>query len=597
MFSICIAGHINHGKTAIAKELTGINTDRLPQEKARGISIELGYAKYKIDQKNYCSIIDAPGHENFVHNMIKGAYGVDLVILVISAKEGIQRQTLEHFEIIKSLDVANLIIVINKIDLSHNEQIEQIEKEIKTSFLYGKYKKSKIINLSCVTREGITILESEIKKMFNEKKTFEDLPIRLPIDRVFSLPGKGIIVTGTLLGSALEINTQLKLMPANKQIKLKKIESFYENVKKVKPGSRCALNLHNIEKKEIKKGDIICSENYFVKAKTFYGEITTINPNKKLKNNSEIIFHSGTTRSPGKIRIIYEINSNKKIYKIILKNDLAIFNNDNFIIRNNMGTVGGGKIICVENLRTFNNEKLTYYLRNINADVEKKLETIIQEKKIVTLESLQTLSGLSKNKIFNNIKTSEITTFQLKNKNQYLAKKQFIMGLAKKMFLKINEYHRQYPLRHGMSASIINENIENRISILQLINQKKIILNEGVLSNPNFKIGIQVNEKREIDSYIKSLEENPFNPPTDKQPNKELLNYLIKIGAIIESSNNIYYSFNSFNKIKAKVLELNKKHKKININILRENLKISRKYCLAILDKMEEENLITRTKT
>jgi len=597
LFSICIAGHINHGKTAIAKELTGINTDRLPQEKARGISIELGYAKYKIDKKNYCSIIDAPGHENFVHNMIKGAYGVDLVILVISAKEGIQRQTLEHFEIIKSLDVANLIIVINKIDLSHNEQIEQIEKEIKTSFLYGKYKKSKIINLSCVTREGITILESEIKKMFNEKKTFEDLPIRLPIDRVFSLPGKGIIVTGTLLGSALEINTQLKLMPANKQIKLKKIESFYENVKKVKPGSRCALNLQNIEKNEIKKGDIICSENYFVKAKTFYGEISTINPNKKLKNNSEIIFHSGTTRSPGKIRIIYEINSNKKIYKIILKNNLAIFNNDNFIIRNNMGTVGGGKIICVENLSTFNNEKLTYYLRNINADVEKKLETIIQEKKIVTLESLQTLSGLSKNKIFNNIKTSEITTFQLKNKNQYLAKKQFIMGLAKKMFLKINEYHRQYPLRHGMSASIINENIENRISILQLINQKKIILNEGVLSNPNFKIGIQVNEKREIDSYIKSLEENPFNPPTDKQPNKELLNYLIKIGAIIESSNNIYYSFNSFNKIKAKVLELNKKHKKININILRENLKISRKYCLAILDKMEEENLITRTKT
>ena len=597
MFSICIAGHINHGKTAIAKELTGINTDRLPQEKSRGISIELGYAKYKIDKKNYCSIIDAPGHENFVHNMIRGAYGVDLVILVISANEGIQRQTLEHFEIIKSLDVANLIIVINKIDLSTNQQIEKIEKEIKTSFLYGKYKKSKIINLSCLTRDGITILESEIKKMFNEKKTFEDLPIRMPIDRVFSLPGKGIIVTGTLLGSDLGINTPLKLMPANKKIKLKKIESFYENIEKVKPGSRCALNLHNIEKNEIKKGDIICSENYFVKAKTFYGEISTINPNKKLKNNSEIIFHSGTTRSPGKIRIIYEINSNKKIYKIILKNDIAIFNNDNFIIRNNMGTVGGGKIICVENLSTFNNEKLTYYLKNINADVEKKLDTIIQEKKIVNLESLQTLSGLSKNKIFNNIKKSEITTFQLKNKNQYLAKKQFIIDLAKNMFLKINEYHRQYPLRHGMSASIINESIENRISILQLINQKKIILNEGALSNPNFKIGIQVNEKKEIDSYIKSLEENPFNPPTDKQPNKELLNYLIKIGAIIQSSNNIYYSFNSFNKIKAKVLELNKKHKKININILRENLKISRKYCLAILDKMEEENLITRTKT
>ena len=597
MFSICIAGHINHGKTAIAKELTGINTDRLPQEKARGISIELGYAKYKIDKKNYCSIIDTPGHENFVHNMIRGAYGVDLVILVISANEGIQKQTLEHFEIIKSLDVAKLIIVINKIDLSTNQQIEKIEKEIKTSFLYGKYKKSKIINLSCVTREGITILESEIKEMFKEKTTFEGLPIRIPIDRVFSLPGKGIIVTGTLLGSDLEINTPLKLMPSNKKIKLKEIESFYENVEKVKPGSRCALNLHNIEKNEIKKGDIICSENYFVKAKIFYGEILTINPNKKLKNNSEIIFHSGTSRSPGKIRIIYEINSNKKIYKIILKNDIAIFNNDNFIIRNNMGTVGGGKIICVENLSTFNNEKLTYYLKNINADVEKKLDTIIQEKKIVNLESLQTLSGLSKNKIFNNIKKSEITTFQLKNKNQYLAKKQFIIDLAKNMFLKINEYHRQYPLRHGMSASIINESIENRISILQLINQKKIILNEGALSNPNFKIGIQVNEKKEIDSYIKLLEKNPFNPPTDKQPNKELLNYLIKIGAIIQSSNNIYYSFNSFNKIKAKVLELNEKHKKININILRENLKISRKYCLAILDKMEEENLITRTKT
>jgi selenocysteine-specific elongation factor len=280
----------------------------------------------------------------------------------------------------------------------------------------------------------------------------------------------------------------------------------------------------------------------------------------------------------------------------MLKKDLAIFNDDKFIIRNNMGTVGGGKIICVENLSNFNNEKLTYYLRNINAHVEKKLETIIQEKKIVSIERLQTLSGLSKNKIFNNIEKTEVITFQLKNKNQYLAKKQFIMDLSKRMFLRINEYHSQYPLRHGISASIINESIENRISIAQLINQKNIILKEGVISNPNFKIGIPSKDKREIDSYIKSLEENPFNPPTDKHPNKELLNYLIKIGAIIQSSNNIYYSFNSFNEIKAKVLELNKKHKKININILRENLKISRKYCLAILDKMEEENLIIRTK-
>jgi len=597
LFSICIAGHINHGKTAIAKELTGINTDRLPEENARGISIELGYAKYKIDKKNYCSIIDAPGHENFVHNMIKGAYGVDLVMLVISANEGIQRQTIEHFEIIKSLDIANLIIVINKIDLSHNEQIEKTESEIKKSFLNGKYKKSKIINLSCVTKEGMTILESEIKKMFNAKKTFEGLPVRVPIDRVFSLPGKGTIVTGTLLGSDLEINTQLRLMPANKKIKIKKIESFYENIEKVKPGSRCALNLHGIEKNEIKKGDIICSENYFVKANTFYGEISTINPNKKLKNNSEIIFHSGTNRSPGKIRIIYEINSGKKIYKIILKKDLAIFNNDNFIIRNNMGTVGGGKIICVENLSNLNNEKLTDYLRNINADVEKKIETIIREKKIISIERLQTLSGLSKNNIFDNIEKTEITTFQIKNKNQYLAKKHFIMELSKGMFLKINEYHKQYPLRRGISASIINESIENRISITQLINLKKIVLKEGVISNLNFRIGIPAKDKREIDAYIKSLEENPFNPPTDKHPNKELLNYLIKIGAIIQSSNNIYYSFNSFNKIKDKVLELNKKHKKININILRENLKISRKYCLAILDKMEEEKLIIRTKT
>ena len=122
--------------------------------------------------------------------------------------------------------------------------------------------------------------------------------------------------------------------------------------------------------------------------------------------------------------------------------------------------------------------------------------------------------------------------------------------------------------------------------------RKKILF-----TRPRRNPGTNSKDKREIDSYIKSLEENPFNPPTDKHPNKELLNYLIKIGAIIQSSNNIYYSFNSFNEIKTKVLELNKKHKKVNINILRENLKISRKYCLAILDKMEEENLIIRTKT
>ena len=256
MFAICTAGHINHGKTTLVKQLTGIDTDRLKEEKERGISIELGFAKYIIDKQNYASFIDSPGHENFIKNMIAGAFAVDLVILVIAANEGIKEQTVEHLEIIKSLDVKNLIVVHNKIDLIKDDEISSKKSYISEFLKKFGFNQIEIIDVSIEKNIGIETLKKLINSKILSNKNENIKPARLYVDRIFSLKGKGTIVTGTVLGNKISKNLNLKIYPNNKEIKIKSLESFNQNVEEISPGSRCAVNIQNLDKKTFPLGPL-----------------------------------------------------------------------------------------------------------------------------------------------------------------------------------------------------------------------------------------------------------------------------------------------------------------------------------------------------
>ena len=581
MYCICTAGHVNHGKTSLVKLLTGFDTDRLKEEKKRGLSIELGFAKYSLNNKLYASIIDTPGHENFIRNMISGAHAVDLVLMVVAANEGVKPQTIEHLNILKLLSINEIVLVITKTDLVNQKELLNLKNKLIGFFSENDFNNIDIIEVSNKNKIGIKNLEKAIFKKFNLVKKDSSQPARLSIDRVFSLEGKGTIVTGTLLGNKITKNSKLEIIPNYKEIRIKGLESFNKEKLEVTPGSRTSINIQNLDTNDVKRGEIIAEKNHIVESDFIYVNLKQI---KNIKNSSEISFYTGTTKSVGTITKIKK----SKIVKIKLRNKIPFLIGDKFIIRNNNGTVGGGEIVLYERLK---NESLlkNFILNDIN-----KISILLNEHKTLSLGKLQKYLGKNISGINKFLKNKK--EFYLFENDSYIIRTDDLKLDSKILYKNVLMYHKNFPLRKGIPLSNINDKIEKNILIKTLQNNKLIKINEGFIQNYSFKSKPNKDQLVIIKEYFKRLDSNGFMPPTDKSLDIEIMNYLISENLIIKCSNNVFYLKKSYEQLKEKVLSLNNKFNQINIEILRDNLGLSRKYCLAILDKLEDNKIIRRNR-
>ena len=580
MFCICTAGHVNHGKTSLVKSLTGLDTDRLVEEKKRGLSIELGYAKYQIDKNLYASIIDTPGHENFIRNMISGAHAVDQVILVVAANEGIMPQTIEHLDIIKLLSINNVIFVISKIDLSTSEEISKIKKDINKIISKYSFKENEILEISNIQNTGVDKLKKIIRENItsSEKKSIQGG--RFSVDRVFSLKGIGTIATGTLIGNTISNKSSLEILPNSRELKVKKLQAFNEDLETISPGSRVSINIQNFGTNEIKKGDIIGEKNHILESKLVYVKVDLL---KKIKNYSEIIFHTGSSKTIGKIKLI-----NKKIARIYLNKTLAFIIGDKFIIRNNSGTVGGGEIIFHKKISL--EKEIEFAVINDY----KKIDFFLGMYKTISIKSLVKYLGKKKEEILRLLENNnEYISFE---KESYVISSKYLIEEAKLFLKEVENYHKNNPLRKGLPLSSINEKKEKKLIINTLVRKKLIKIKDGFVQKTKFIPKLDSNQKSKINNYLNLINVKDYMPPTDNHLEIDLMNYLVEQQLIVKCSKNVYYFIDSYKKLKNEILEINKINKKINIDLVRKNLGMSRKYCLAILDRLEEEKVIIRTK-
>ena len=581
MFCICTAGHVNHGKTSLVKSLTGLDTDRLIEEKKRGLSIELGYAKYQIDKNLYASIIDTPGHENFIRNMISGAHAVDQVILVIAANEGIMPQTIEHLDIIKLLSIKNVIFVISKIDLSTSEEISKIKKDINKIITNYSLNENEILEISNLQNTGVDKLKKIIKENItsSEKKSIQGG--RFSVDRVFSLKGIGTIATGTLIGNTISNKSSLEILPNSRELKVKKLQAFNEDLEIISPGSRVSINIQNFGTNEIQKGDIIGEKNHILESKLVYVKVDLL---KKIKNYSEIIFHTGSSKTIGKIKLI----NNTKIARINLNKTIAFIIGDKFIFRNNSGTVGGGEIIFHKKIL------LEKELESAVINEHKKIEFFLDMHKTISINSLVKYLGKKKEEILRLLdNNNEFISFE---KESYVISSKYLIEEAKLFLKEVENYHKNNPLRKGLPLSIINEKKEKKLIINTLVRKKLIKIKDGFVQKTKFIPKLDSNQKSKINNYLNLINVKDYMPPTDNHLEIDLMNYLVEQQLIVKCSKNVYYFIDSYKKLKNEILEINKINKKINIDLVRKNLGMSRKYCLAILDRLEEEKVINRTK-
>ncbi|MBI3018886.1 MAG: selenocysteine-specific translation elongation factor, partial [Deltaproteobacteria bacterium] len=295
-FIIGTAGHVDHGKTALVNALTGIDTDRLPEEKKRGMSIELGYAPLVLSEDLTAGIVDAHGHENLVRTMIMGATQIDLALFIVAANEGMKPQSREHLTILSLLGLQHTLLVMTKSDLVEKEKlsslVEAIRKEAQGTFLEN----APVIFTSSVTGEGIEVLKEEIRKQAISilSQTRANQSLRIPIDRVFSLPGFGTVITGPLLFGSVSLEEEIEIFPIGKKAFVRRIHAYGKEVACLQAPSRVALNLRGVSREELKRGDLIGKPHSFKPVTKATAQIKFL---KKNHNLSECMFHSGTTKT------------------------------------------------------------------------------------------------------------------------------------------------------------------------------------------------------------------------------------------------------------------------------------------------------------
>ena len=463
------AGHIDHGKTTLIKALTGRETDRWEEEKRRGITIDLGFTYFDLPDGNKAGIIDVPGHEKFIKNMLAGVVGMDMVLLVIAADEGIMPQTTEHLNILNLLGVENGIVVITKCDIVDQEWIslvrEDITETISSTFLEG----APIVEVSSKTGQGIEKLIQEIINIADKavkERELNTIP-RLPIDRVFSIQGFGTVITGTLITGILKKGEEVEIYPVNKICRIRNIQVHSSDVEKAYAGQRTAINLSNIKKNEIYRGCVIAPVNSMKNTMMLDVKLNLLKSSKRVViNRSRLHLYTGTSEILTRVVLLDrdELTPGESCYaQLRLEEEIAVRRGDKFIVRfySPLETIGGGEIIeplPLKRKRFDENliEELKIKEKGTGADV---IEKIIKETKdLLSVSSLAKTTALTETEVQDNIEILEqeekITLFKVKN-DMYVWHKSFEIEIEEKLEKYLFNYHKENKYATGAKKSEI----------------------------------------------------------------------------------------------------------------------------------------------
>ena len=596
-----MAGHIDHGKTTVVKYLTGVDTDTLPEEKSRGMTINLGFTQIKFDDGSRVGLIDVPGHEKFIKNMSAGVSGVDYLLMVIACDDGIMPQTEEHFQILKLFGVKKGMILLTKRDLVDEKRYEEVKKQCREYFKGSFLENSPLLPLSITDIESYNtlknLLKEELKKIDLEEK---ERYFRMDIDRVFSVKGFGCVVTGTVKSGKISIGDTLTIYPQNKMVKVKGLESHGEKKDSIGTGNRCAINLAGIESSEIKRGDIIGKS--LLTGDKIECKLTLLESSPKIKNNHRIRLNIGTDEIIGRVKIYeknYILAGESAFVQIDLEEVLGGVLKERGIVRNYspISTIGGIELLDFSK-KEFNRKdtKQIELLKVLSQeDNEKKVEELIKIDR--ELEYIFSLFG-EEISLENLIETKKI----------FLLDKKYIHRdvLLEKISIIVDELEKFYSenrLVRGILKSQIKERYFKNYSLkdynkffdLDLVKEKIIVVDE-LVALKEFKIRLnkeEKNMKEEIFSYYKEQKFNlkPYSyyleVTKDKNLFEQVHRYMVEEG-FIQYLEEEYYILNGYLKESTKLItNFLEKNRKIQVKEAKEVLNNSRDSSILILRKLD----------
>ncbi len=618
------AGHIDHGKTSLIKAVTGVNTDRLKEEQERGITIELGFASMDLSGGRHLGIVDVPGHEKFVKNMVAGATGIDMVSMVIAADEGVMPQTREHLEICALLGIQHGLIALTKTDLVDEEWMELVTEDIREFFRGTFLEDCAIVPVSSASGDGIqefvaaldalsaTVPERSVTNLF-----------RLPVDRVFSMKGFGTVITGSLVSGKINVGDSITIYPSMTTSKVRGIQVHNESVETAGPGMRTAINFQGLEKASVNRGEVISTPGSLKPSYMVDVSLHFLNSNRKpAKNRTKVRFHTGTSEVFGYLVLLDrdELKPGEDIVaQLRLDTPVSLVRDDRFVIRSYspVRTIGGGKVLnpVPQKHKQFQTDVVEGLKGLIKSEPQEIVSFHVQDAGVagVTFSDLVIMTNLPEKQLtsITQALSSVREIIQIDKDTRRFVHKIIFDSLQNDTALNLENYHKANPLKAGMSKEELKSKFPVKAAdklfsavMNQMLKAGKTVQEGEAVRMADHKVSLGIDQadikKKVLDIYLKAKLQPPYfkevtrTLEVDPARAKDVLMLLVKEGTMIKAKEDLFFHLEPYEDLRKRLVDFLVANEEITTPQFKEMTGASRKYIIPLLEYFDAKNVTIR---
>ena len=611
MYVIGTAGHVDHGKSALVQALTGIDPDRLREEKERGMTIDLGFAWLTLPDGQDVSVIDVPGHERFIKNMLAGVGGIDAGLLVIAADEGIMPQTEEHLSILELLQIPSCLIAVTKVDLVDEDWLGLVHDDITERMKRSRYAEAPMVDVSVVDSRGLDQLVAQVQSALVKSESRPDLgQPRLPIDRVFTVAGFGTVVTGTLTGGSITVGQELVVQPGGRKTRVRGMQAHKTMVLQAMPGTRVAVNVAGVAVEELKRGQVLTTAGWLAPslAVDVWLQVIESAPGP-LKHNAPVTFHVGASEVAGIVKLLDAdaLAARQAGWaQIKLAEPVLVARHDHFVVRFNDQTVAGGTVVDTNarRHRRGNAATLATLDRMLNGTPEDGVIELVRRRGSIDRSSLLQTSSLAAadaaRAVENLLAEGRLVSFT----DLLLAAEDFQKHKSR-LEDTLRDYHRQYPLRAGMRQEELRSRLNLTAEIFnlvlaELIEERLVVERGTAVKLSRHEIRFTAAQAKSVDYLLKRLAEGGYSPPALDQLCVELeldddtIAALVQRGDLVRTSVSVAFAKPVYDDMVAQLRQWFASHPTITVAEWRDLTGTSRKFGLAFLEYLDQQRVTRR---
>jgi selenocysteine-specific elongation factor len=601
-FVIGTAGHIDHGKSTLITALTGIDPDRLAEEKRRGMTIDLGFGRMRLPSGREIGIVDVPGHARFMRNMLAGTHGVDAVLLVVAADEGVMPQTREHLEIVDLLDLHSGIVVLSKADLVDDAWLELVTAEVREALESTSLAGARVLALSAVDGRGLDELRTALDGLLDgvEPRTDKGRP-RLPIDRVFTMSGFGTVVTGTLVDGTLSVGDELEVVPSGRIVRIRGLQRHNETVETASPGSRVAANIIGAEKNELARGDVLAQPHSLASTRRIDAHVRVLpSAPRALRHGAEMLLHTGTSEVGCRVVVLAGDAIEAKgegWVQLYLERAIAAASGDRFVLRvpSPPLTLAGGSFIDVAP-RKHSRHDVT-----VGESLDRRAAGDVMQEELRKYPRGVTVAALLKATM---AQPSDLEALRARRMGEWLYAEEAWSAITNQAAAEVEAYHAEHPLREGMAREELRSRLRLQASSFPLVlaslveegNLKEV---DGAIAAPGHQVAIASPGGPES-RLLELLGAHPFAPPSLRQAmeesaaGQEVVRALAQRGDLVRLSDDIAFTREAYSQAVALVTDQIATTGSVTVAQVRDRMGASRKPVLALLEYLDSRKVTRR---